>query len=527
MTDRRIDGVSAADCPAHPGFVRGVALLTLALFGVLTLWATLTPAFSTVDEPRHFNSVVRLVQGGGWPPPQTAPILEATAVAESESGGTDPAQRGHVPPQKRSAVLALDAPESATPRLDWMNQHPPTYYGLGAGVVMAIDALTPGEQRWDETVLAVRMLSVVFAAASLPFVARSLLLVTGSVPASLVGGAVFLVVPQLFNTHSLITNDAMITFLGSVLTYAGIRAFTRPKTLLSSSVLGGVALGVGLLTKGLMLPAVAVLAMFLLLAGRRAGRGWRSRFWIPLLGGAIAFAIGGWWWVRNIVVYGQIQSSNNDDPRAAEPFDGYSLTGFAVDALARLNRTFWASIRSQVGYDDWVVIMMSAVALLVVVTAIVLSRRRGILLLTAVYPALVAGLFTYNALRIYWNFGELAGIQGRYLYSGLTFFALALALVWQELTDRLGRAVGIILATVVMACTCITVVGSYVYAFRVQWGGQGATLAERYLAMVEASAVPVWLHALVISGTALAGLAAAVVVVRSAATRDPVVAPAG
>lgn len=505
--------------PDHTGFTRGVALLTLTLFAVLALWATLTPGFSTVDEPRHFNSVVRLVQGGGWPEPRTAPFLEATAVAEQESGGTDPQERGRVPASERSPVLGLDAPESADPRLDWMTQHPPGYYGVVAAAVSASDAVIPGEQRWDQTLLVMRLVSCLMTAAALPFIARSVLLVTGSTAASLVGAASFLLVPQLFNSHSLVTNDAMITLLGSVMTWAGVRAFMRPETLVSSSVYGGIALGIGLFTKGLMLPAVAVLAMFLLVAGRRAGRGWRPRFWIPLAGGAIAFAIGGWWWVRNIVVFGQIQSSNNSAPRAAEPFDGYSFTGFLVEALARLNRTFWGSIRPPAGYDGTLLTVVGAAAVLVVLAALVLSRHRGILALTAVYPALVTVLFTTNAWRIYWNDDFLAGIQGRYLYSGFVFVALAFGLLWQESSRRLGRTTGIVAAAAVMAGAAVSVVGGYVYAFGVQWGGQGGTPVERYTAMVDASPVPVWLHLTWLAATAVLGLLAALAVVRSAARR--------
>lgn len=319
-------------------FTVGVIWMTLTLFGVLTLWATLTPAFVTVDEPRHFNSVVRLVQGGGWPPPREAVMLEASAVAVQEAAAGTPRS-------ERSAVLGLDDPESDDPRRDWMNQHPPLYYGLVAAAVVTTDRLTPGDQPWDTTVLVMRLVSVLLTAASVPFVASSLLLVSRSVPAALVGSGTFLLNPQLANTHSVVTNDAMVTFLGSVLMFACLRAYLRPETLLSSSLLGGATLGIGLLTKGLMLPAVAVLALFLLLAGRRAGTGWMRRLWIPLLGGAIAFIIGGWWWVRNLVVYGQIQSSNNQTPRADAPFDGYSTEGFVIAVLARLNRTFWGSIR--------------------------------------------------------------------------------------------------------------------------------------------------------------------------------------
>lgn len=498
-------------------FVRGVVLLTLALLGVLTLWATLTPPFSTVDEQRHLNSVVRLAQGGGWPAPKTAPMLEASAVARAEA-------LAGVPHDERSGVLDVRGPADRA-SIDWMTQHPPLYYGIAAGVVVTGDALVPGEQRWDTTVLLARLVSVVMTAAALPFVASSLRRVTRSDAAALVGASTFLLLPQLFNSHSLVTNDSMVTLVGSVLVWACLRAYLEPRTLLSSSVVGGVALGVGLLTKGLLLPAVAVLAVFLLLAGRRAGRGWGPRFWTPLLGGAIAFAIGGWWWVRNLLVHGQLQSSLDQTPRAEVPFDEYSPLGFVVGVVAQLNRTFWGSLRPALAYPTWVSLGAGLLAVLVVGAALVLSRRRGVLLLTLLYPALVASVFTFNASRIFWNTGIVAGVQGRYLYSGLTFLALALALVWQELVVR-RRRVATLLAGGVAVGAVLVVLLSWAQAFRVLWQPGAAGTTGAYRAMVGATPLPVWLHLLLAVGTLLLVLAAAGHVVRTA-RREASSAPGG
>lgn len=504
-----------ADAATPRLYQRSVALLTLTVFGVLLLWATLSPPYATVDEPRHANSVIRLVQGGGWPPPREAVMLEASAIAAAEAAD-------RVPPAARSAVLDRDRPESDTPRRDWMNQHPPTYYAIVAGAVWTADALTPQPQRWDVTLLVMRVVSALFTAAAVPFVARSVLLVTGSAPAAVVGASTFLMIPQLANTHSLVTNDSMITFLGSVLMFACLRAYVRPETLLSSAVLGGGVLGIGLLTKGLMLPAVAVLAVFLLLAGRRAGTGWRSRFWIPLLGGAIAFVIGGWWWVRNILVHGQIQSSNNRTPRADEPFDGYSTADFVLSVAVRLNRTFWGSIRSQAAFDGSILVAMGVAAGLVVVAALVFSRHRFLLLLVGVYPALVAALFTTNAFRIYWNSGALAGVQGRYLFSGLTFLALAVGLAWVELRRRSGRVPSMVAAGAAIVAAATAFTAGYRFAFGVRWREEGTTLRDAYLAMVDAGPLAAWQHLLIVTLTAVAAVSFVVAMLRLVSERSPI-----
>ena len=106
----------------------GVVSTLIAVSAVLVFWSMTAPLIASIDEPRHVNSVLRLMQGGGWPPPQTAQMLEGTLLAMQEAGhpygapDIDP-----VPADERSVITSLDEEGlGEVSAKDWLNQHPPT-----------------------------------------------------------------------------------------------------------------------------------------------------------------------------------------------------------------------------------------------------------------------------------------------------------------------------------------------------------------------------------------------------------------
>ena len=154
-------------------FLVATAALTLAVFAVLLGWSTVTAPFSTADEPRHANSVLRLMQGGGWPDAKTAPMVEGIFVAAAEAG--QPIAGDPLPqlpaPADRSVVGHLSEP-GGTGRvvIDWMTQHPPGYYAVVAGALNVVGA---GDWRWDQMLLGMRAMSSLMAALAVPFVIAS------------------------------------------------------------------------------------------------------------------------------------------------------------------------------------------------------------------------------------------------------------------------------------------------------------------------------------------------------------------
>lgn len=494
------------------------SVLTIAVFLVLALWSLTTPLYSTVDETRHANSVVRLMEGGGWPAPKTAPILEATELGAREAGrpvtgakvpgapeaeGTPaPAPDGPVPADERSSLAGVEGPPSGVvPHLDWMTQHPPGYY---AALALPLKAVGADDWRWDHLLLAMRLMSCLFTALAVPFVAGAARVFTRSRAAGLAGGGLILLVPQWFNTSSLVTNDSLLTLLGAVLLYAGVRATVRPETLVSSSALGALALGGGLLTKGLMLTAIPVLAVFLLVAGWRAGRTWRQRFWIPLGAGVLAFVIGGWWWVRNILVFGTLQPSNFGSGRDPVADPAYSMGSYLDKGTRRLMQTFWGSVRESLTFPQGILLTATVLAALVVVAAFVLSKQRLVLLLTFLYPAFVTGLTFHHSWEIYWNHGRIQGIQGRYLFGGIIALALCVATVWEASLRR--RAVGRVAGTVLALAVVVVPVAAWLFSARRLWDGDLG-------AMVDAGPAGTAVYVLVAAGAVAALVVTAATIV--------------
>jgi hypothetical protein len=290
------------------------------------------------------------------------------------------------------------------------------------------------EWRWDQLLLGLRLFSAVHAVGAVVLIGATVRRVTGSGAAATVGTLGLLAVAQLFNIQVLATNDAWTLLLGAGLVYALVRVLTSSEagwaTRWPDTLVAATLLGLGLLTKGTMLTAVPVVALVLLVAGWRGGGTVVHRLAPAVVGGLVAVATGGWYYLRNIVVYGQIQSSNSGSVRAPEPFDGYSMAGYLEASLWHLVRTFWGSRRAALELAPVHVWALTAALLVCTVVVLVRSRHRLTMLLLLVFPAGICGLLLVHGWRIWFGSGRIVGLQGRYLFTTLAIFALVLGLAW-------------------------------------------------------------------------------------------------
>ncbi|WP_194409111.1 DUF2142 domain-containing protein [Microbacterium cremeum] len=486
--------------------------VVVTIASLLALWSVVTPPLSTVDEPAHFNSVLRLMQGGGWPPPETAPFVEGTFVALQEAGnprrGT-PALDELPAPEERSEIVPLDGPGLDGVRAtDWMTQHPPTYYAI---VAIALTALGGETWRWDQLVAGARLISVLFVTAGVVFALSAIRRVTSSSLAAIIGIAAVLAVPQFFNVLSLVTNDAFAVLVGSAMVYflsCAMTASPGSRRQLIFSAGSGLLLGLALLTKGTMLAAAPAVVIGLLVVGfRQPSASWPRRLLPATVAATAAVIIGGWWWLRNLLVFGQLQSSRSGSGRTVVPFDNYDLFDFVRRASTQLVRTFWGSIRHALDFPTVVVLGLTTVFVAGVVLVLVRSPRRWIVVLLAIAPLLTVALISFHAWEVYWSTGRIVGIQGRYLFPAIAVYALVAALAWQVLVVPLDRSARALASGLTVVGTLGVAVYGVMFAFQTRWGSVG------WRAMIDASAWPAsavlvlsvgWLAA----GAATAGLAA-------------------
>jgi hypothetical protein len=441
-----------------------VGLASALLFLVSLLWALVTPGFRGADEAAHLDSVIRLADGGGWPRPGTVRYEDEIRDAEVLAGhvhdgrgtvfpNTTSATPGApafpdlppTPPAERSSLHELDNGPAPGGPIDQMTEHPPGYYAVAAVVYRLAGA---GDWRYDHALLLLRALTALTVAAVLPLScflgARAL---TGSESTGVLAAVVPLFVPHLHYVAGTVTNDGV-----TVATTAAVWALlltvlcsgpTRRRLLLLALVVG-----LSCWTKGTALSVLPSVVVAILIGYRRL-RGARGWLW-PALAAvsgvlALACAVGGWWWVLNLVRYGSLQPSGYE-LRPGE-FGQLGPLRFLGIFVRRIRWNFFLEVggREPPSLDLLTAVLAIGFAALAVAGLLVL-RGAGNRAVVLVGVVTTAGLLFHTTYTAHLATGGLPGIQGRYLYVLLvpitTLIAVALSRVAASvrLPDRWLRA---------------------------------------------------------------------------------------
>ena len=343
---------------------------------------------------------------------------------------------------------------------------PPLYYWI-ASIPYRLAAHQPIADR----AFMLRYMSLAIACLTIPLVFLIGERVFGSVLPSLLVVILLAALPELMIDICRTGNECLGIVLFSWLT---LLVLTPESDALrnSTSVLTGIALGMGLLTKAYFLTALPAL---LLIYAVRAWRGANRLAWIrqAALVFGIAFAIAGWWYVRNRVTTGA-WSGLLESAKLAHHTPGQFLEGAmqvnwrnAMDSILLSHIWFggWSSLQVRSWVYHLVFFVIGASILGVVLALRDREKRKSIGTLATIYGFFWLGQL-YNVLLLFMAKGASTSM-GWYMYCVVAAELVLLVLGIQILLPKRFRrwAISIlILLTVALDFYTVTFVSIPYYA---------------------------------------------------------------
>lgn len=284
---------------ASGGWGRGATAGVLAVYLALAVtWSFVIPLGGAVDEPRHLQYVQIVAEEGRLP----------------------------TPAEKHEAI----------------SHHPPLHYVLAAPVYLATRHL--GEEiAWR----ALRGLSILMGAGAVLLTIATLGRMLPSKPwVAVAGGAFVALLPHFQLVTTVLSNDATVTLLCSLMLYLAVRAILEPRRALMLATLAGLAAGAATMTKmnGLIPVPAALLAVGVagLLRAPDLELGRVSRALRNMGGFIAAFALtGGLWIWRHLAVWGTLES---DPPWEWYQWPVYTFGAKLLRAIEGLYRSTWAQM---------------------------------------------------------------------------------------------------------------------------------------------------------------------------------------
>lgn len=456
-----------------------VYLILVVWVGLLFGYSQLFPTYRAPDEPQHISMVLRLRSDPGYPAWDEGELdqqlVSSLPLVGFEDRADDDSQLSAEEADRLEGRSFDDLWDNEpNPGRNQMTQHPPLYYALLSGSSTVITSFVPDEVPWLGHVGLLRLLNLALVAPLplLAFRAGEHLRLTR--PMCLTAALVPFVVPQLAHIGSVVNNDNLLTLLLGVLAVQLARVVGGGDDTRRTALLVGVVSGLALLTKGFAFIApVWVMVAYGVTATRV---GWTRVARRLAEAGIVTAVIAGWWWIRNLVVHGEIQPSVDVIPTVEgfQPDLGEWLPTFFELLLPRFWGSFgWYEVTIPWGLADAATVVF--VGLLVAGLVLVPRQRRGL----AVTALPLLGLLVLVALFSWQNYADTShfpGVQGRYLFAAIVAVAPVLGAGMCGLLGlgrrdlaRFGPVVLLVLATAFHLYAVLEIVPHY-------WGTEDSSL---------------------------------------------------
>ncbi|MHB1294785.1 MAG: hypothetical protein ACYC4R_07280 [Anaerolineae bacterium] len=437
--------------------------LLLAVFVVLGVrFAHSVPPFEAPDETWSFTYVRYLAEGHGLPDLSAEP--------------PDPARAGLHQPPLYYAIGGL-----LTGGI-WIDSEVPVYE-LNPYAALGVPHTTAnknavlhfaGGERTNEAgllaLLVLRGFSLLCATATVYLAYRiALEFAPGRTPFALAVAALVALNPQFVFTGASGTSLAMMVMLCTLALYLAVRVATgRAATWRDAAVLGAVCGLTGLTAVWGLAVAVLVPAAYAIQALSWQPRRLRRELVVPVaVSLGVMVAVCGWWYVRNVVLFGTLLGPVAPSASAAEGAAHLSLVGVVralVDSVPSYWGVFgWLNVLLDESYYTFVRILT---ALATVGLILRLARLHWTKLSWRAYPWQAAALVALWAATILLVVARrvllTGGIRGDMFFAAIVCFGLFIQVGLMGWSTQRWRWLGSIAITAVLLLATLTAPGRYV-----------------------------------------------------------------
>jgi len=355
-----------------------------------------TPTFYAPDEQAHFNYVKYLYDNRSFP---------------------------------------VQTTRTGAPTNDWEYYQPPLYYLVSAPIYAT--SMTSFNGDHHTSVRMIRLLSILLWGINVLLALKVLdnLRVKNTFVKTFVISMISFL-PTYASLSSVVNNDNLLITLGGAILY-----LLSKKRSVSNSLVLAVVLGLALLTKLTAVIYLLLIVAMLLLQWMRKRLSFSSAGFHLVLILVLAGVVASPWYVRNVIVYGDITAEKIANIRVHWPSTSYALQFIQQ----YMKESFWsvAGIRNNIRFLPTAGIYLSYLALVGLLYGLVLRRREmvdffedeGTAFLTASALAIVANIALVFRFAVLYSQG-----QGRFLFPMLIPISLLMAIGLKMLgITRLSR----------------------------------------------------------------------------------------